>query len=132
MSAGSEEESLAAAEQLFSAVENGNVDALREIFADDAWIWHNTDNQAIGVEELIKSIRAIQKGALEYRYTEIKRLPTPDGFVQQHVLLIKLKTGRDVIDRACCVCSVRNGRIGHMDAYHNSAAFKVDGFAARS
>jgi ketosteroid isomerase-like protein len=123
--------SLLAAERLFSSVEKGDVDTLREIFAPDAWIWHNSDNKKMTVEHSIKSIRAIQKSASEYRYTEIRRLPTPEGFVQQHVLLITLKTGQSIADRACCVCSVKDGRIGHMDAYHDSAVFNVEGFGRR-
>jgi hypothetical protein len=126
------DESLAAADRLFSAVEQGRVEELREIFAPDARIWHNSDNRAITVEQSIKSIQAILKGSSEYRYTEIKRLPTPDGFVQQHVLLITLNSGQKIVDRACCVCSVKDGRVGHMDAYHDSAVFKVEGFAART
>ena len=126
------DESLAAADRLFTAVEKGNVEALREIFATDAWIWHNTDNRKITVEQSIRSIQAILTGSTEYRYTEIKRQPTPDGFVQQHVLLITLKSGQKIVDRTCCVCSVKDGRIGYMDAYHDSAAFKVEGFGVRT
>jgi hypothetical protein len=124
--------SLAAADRLFTAVENGNVEELREIFVPDAWIWHNTDNRAISVEQSIRSIQGILGASTAYRYTEIKRQPTPDGFVQQHVLLITLKSGQKVVDRACCVCSVKDGRIGHMDAYHDSAAFHVEGFGVRT
>lgn len=119
---------IAAAERLFAAVEEGRVEELRQIFAPGARVWHNTDNKSIGVDESIRSIRALLDRSVSYRYTEIKREPTPTGFVQQHVLLITLKNGQEIVDRACCVCSVANGRVGHMDAYHDSAAFKVPGF----
>ena len=123
--------SLAAAERLFSTVENGNIEQLREIFAPGARIWHNTDDKSIDVEASIRSIRGIKDAAAEYRYTEIRREPTPTGFVQQHALLIRLKNGTLITDRACCVCTVIDGRIGHMDAYHDSASFKVPGFSMR-
>jgi ketosteroid isomerase-like protein len=29
--------------------------------------------------------------------------------------------GRRMRDAACCVCRVEDGRIAHMDAYHDSA-----------
>jgi len=119
------DEALEAARRLFSAVEEGRVEELRTIFADEAPIWHNTDDRTIGVEQSIKSIRGILKASDEYRYTEIKRAPTPTGFVQQHVLLIALKTGERIVDRACCVCGVKDGRITYMDAYHDSAPFKA-------
>lgn len=119
------DEALEAARRLFTAVEEGRIDELRAIFADDAGIWHNTDNKTIGVVDSIKSIKGILAASDDYRYTEIKRAPTPMGFVQQHVLLITLKNGQRIVDRACCVCGVRDGRITFMDAYHDSAPFKA-------
>ena len=105
-----------------------DLDAMREIFTADAGIWHNTDNKTIGVEQSIRSIRGIKNASDEYRYTEVKRLPTPEGFVQQHVLIIRLKNGTVITDPACCVCKVEGERISQMDAYHDSAVFKVPGF----
>jgi ketosteroid isomerase-like protein len=123
--------SLKAAERLFSSVEKGDLEALRDVFAPDAWVWHASDNKKMTVEHSIKSIRAIQRSASEYRYTEIKRQPTPEGFVQQHVLLIMLHTGHKIVDRACCVCGVKDGRIAFMEAYHDPSVFNVDGFGRR-
>ncbi len=123
--------SLKAAERLFSSVEKGDLEALRDVFAPDAWVWHASDNKKMTVEHSIKSIRAIQRSASDYRYTEIKRQPTPDGFVQQHVLLITLLTGHKIVDRACCICGVKDGRIAFMEAYHDPAVFNVDGFGRR-
>jgi ketosteroid isomerase-like protein len=119
------EEALEAAGRLFSAVEEGRVEDLRAIFADDAVIWHNTDDSTINVEQSIKSILRMLKASDEYRYTEIKREPTPSGFVQQHVLLIALKNGARIVDRACCVCGVKDRRITYMNAYHDSAPLQA-------
>ena len=124
--------SLEAAEKLFTAVERGKLDDIRGIFAPNARIWHNDDGSEIDVEKSISGIRAIQSNCDDFRYTQIKRLPTPEGFVQQHVLIIRLKNGPVIEDRACCVCRVVDGRITRMDAYHDSAVFKVPGFAARN
>ncbi len=121
--------SLAAAERLFSVVERGDLEEMRNVFTPDAGIWHNDDGKTIGVEQSIASIRGIQSICDEYRYTEIKRLPTPEGFVQQHLLILCLKNGTVIHDRACCVCRVTGGRIAHMDAYHDSAVFRVPGFS---
>ena len=126
------DEALAAAERLFAVVEAGTLDEMRAVFADGATIWHNTDNTTIGVEQSIAGIRAIQGISDRFHYTEIQRAPTPSGFVQQHTLLVRLKDGRELVDRACCVCSVREGRITHMDAYHDSATFKDAGFPSRT
>lgn len=122
---------LAAAERLFAVVEAGNLDEMRNVFADGATIWHNTDDTTIGVEQSIAGIRAILGISDRFHYTEVRRAPTPSGFVQQHTLLVRLKDGRELADRACCVCTVRDGRITHMDAYHDSATFKDAGFPSR-
>jgi ketosteroid isomerase-like protein len=112
---------LAAGERLFETVEHGDLDRLREIFAPGAQVWHNTDEKLVDVETTISNLRAIRASARTFRYTDIKREPTPSGFVQQHTLLIETADGRQVRDLACCICRVEDGRIAHMDAYHDSA-----------
>ena len=112
---------LAAGERLFDTVEHGDLEQLRDIFAPGAMVWHNTDEKLVDVETTIANLRAIRASARLFKYTDIKREPTPGGFVQQHVLLIETADGRQVRDLACCICRVENGRIAHMDAYHDSA-----------
>lgn len=116
------QDSLAAGEKLLFAVEHGDLEELRTIFADGAVVWHNTDDRLTSVEQSIKNLRAIKDAALEFKYVDVRREPTPAGFVQQHVLYMRLKDGQEIHDRVCCVCRVENGRISHMDAYHDSAA----------
>lgn len=112
---------LAAGERLFETVEHGNLDDLRDIFAPGAMVWHNTDEKLVDVDTTIANLRAIRGSSRLFHYTDIKREPTPSGFVQQHTLLIETVDGRQVRDLACCICRVENGRIAHMDAYHDSA-----------
>ncbi len=116
---------LAAGERLFHIVEHGDLDALREVFTPGAQVWHNTDEKLVDVETTIANLRKIRASASIFRYTDIKREPTPSGFVQQHLLIIETADGRRVRDFACCVCRVEDGRIAHMDAYHDSAATHV-------
>lgn len=113
---------LAAGERLFHTVEHGDLDELRDIFAPAAQVWHNTDEKLVDVETTIANLRKIRGSATVFRYTDIRREPTPSGFVQQHLLIIEMPDGRRVRDLACCICRVENGRIAHMDAYHDSAA----------
>ena len=114
--------SLDAGERLFWTVEHGELEELRTIFADGAVVWHNTDEKLTDVEQTIRNLRTIRTTALEFRYTDIRREPTPTGFVQQHTLIVKMPDGRAIRDLCCCVCRVEDGRIAHMDAYHDSAA----------
>jgi ketosteroid isomerase-like protein len=121
---------MAAGERLFHTVEYGDLAELRDIFTPDAVVWHNTDEKLVDVETTIANLEKIRAGASLFHYTDIKREPTPTGFVQQHTLLIEMPDGRHMRDLACCICRVEDGRIAHMDAYHDSAV--VNGMAHRS
>jgi ketosteroid isomerase-like protein len=108
-------------ERLFTIAEHGDLQELREVFAEGAVCWHNDDERLTDVETTIRNLHAIRKVASEFRYTDIRRQPTPTGFVQQHTLIIRTPD-RDIRDLCCCVCLVANGRVTRMDAYHDSAA----------
>ncbi|MCM8731616.1 nuclear transport factor 2 family protein [Hephaestia sp. GCM10023244] len=118
---------LAAGERLFHTVEHGDLEDLREIFTDTAVVWHNTDEKLTDVETTISNLKKIRSSATVFQYTDIRREPTPNGFVQQHVLIVEMADGRRMRDLACCICRVEKGRIAHMDAYHDSAV--VDAMA---
>jgi ketosteroid isomerase-like protein len=124
------EAAMAAGERLFHTVEYGDLADLRDIFTPGAMVWHNTDEKLVDVETTIANLEKIRGGASVFHYTDIKREPTPTGFVQQHTLLIEMPDGRHMRDLACCICRVEDGRIAHMDAYHDSAV--VNGMAHRS
>lgn len=113
---------LSAGQRLFDVVERGDIEELRSIFADGAMVWHNTDNKLTTVEQTIRNLRALKEVATEFRYVDIRREPTPSGFVQQHTLIVGMPGGRTIHDMCACICRVENGRIVHMDAYHDSAA----------
>lgn len=113
---------LAAGYRLFDTVENGNLEDLHQIFAPGALVWHNTDDALTDIPTTIRNLETIRAGATEFRYEDIRRSPTPEGFVQQHTLIVTMPDGRAIRDMCCCICTVTNGRIERMDAYHDSAA----------
>lgn len=117
-----EEAALAAGERLFHTVEHGDLEDLWQIFGDGAVVWHNTDEALTDVATSIRNLRTIRASAREFRYVDIRRQPTPRGFVQQHTLLLTMPDGRRIRDLCCCLCDVVDGRITRMDAYHDSAA----------
>jgi ketosteroid isomerase-like protein len=112
----------AVGERLLRTVEHGDLNDLREIFAEGAEVWHNTDNRLTSVEQTIKNLRDIKANATEFRYLNVRRHRTPTGYVQQHELFVKTKDGREIHDRCCSVQTIENGRIAHIDSYHDSAA----------
>ena len=116
---------LDAGERLFWTVEHGDLEDLRAIFADGAVVWHNTEDALTDVDTTIRNLNAIRSAATNFHYADIRREPTPTGFVQQHTLIVETMDGRNVRDLCCCICRVENGRIAHMDAYHDSVATRA-------
>ena len=84
-------ESLEVADRLFKAIERGDVNAIKDIYAPHAKIWHNFDNLAQSVDENLAVLKWVVANIAEISYTEIQRQPTPSGFIQQHVLRGKVK-----------------------------------------
>jgi ketosteroid isomerase-like protein len=115
-------ESLEVADRLFKAIERGDVDAIRNIYSPDAQIWHNTDGAVQSVDENLAVLAWVVKHIGEIAYTDVRRAPTPTGFVQQHVLRGRMKSsGREIALPACIVCTVSGGRITRLDEYLDSA-----------
>jgi ketosteroid isomerase-like protein len=122
----SEKQSLEIADRLFKAIERGDVGAIGELYAPQTKIWHNFDGVEQSVDENLAVLKWVIANIAEIAYTEIKRQPTPTGFVQQHVLRGRMKSsGKEVAIPACIVCIVEGGRITRLDEYLDSAQTAV-------
>lgn len=116
------EKSLQAAERLFTAIERGDVAAIREIYAPDAKIWHNNDGKTQTVDENLAVLKWVVENIGEISYSDARRQATETGFVQQHVLRGRLKGSGKMFELpACIVCTVEDGRITRLDEYLDSA-----------
>ncbi len=114
-------DNLTLAERLFSAVERGDLDALREVYAPDAEIWHNTDQQVQTVEQNLRTIAWIAANVKDFRYEDINRQATGTGFIEQHMTRGTGPSGQEFSIPACIVCTVADGRITRLDEYLDSA-----------
>ncbi|HWD27179.1 MAG TPA: nuclear transport factor 2 family protein [Rhizomicrobium sp.] len=112
----------ALAERFFDAIERGDIETVRAIYAPDAVIWHNTDNAGQPPEENLKTLANFIKHVPERRYADRRLDVFEGGFAQQHLLKAKLANGKDVSLAACLVCRVDGGRITRLDEYFDSAA----------
>ena len=116
------EQSLQVADRLFKAIERGDVDAVRSIYSPDCKVWHNNDGLNQSADENLRVLKWVVDNVDERSYTEIRRQPTPTGFVQQHVMRGRLKSsGKQFALPACIVCIVDDGRITRLDEYLDSA-----------
>jgi ketosteroid isomerase-like protein len=118
------QQALDAAEKLFTAIEAGDVAAIRALYSPDVKVWHNTDNLAQSVDENLAVLKWVTTHITNLKYTEVRRQPTPTGFVQQHVLRGRFGDN-DVALPACIVATVVDGRITRIDEYLDSAQTAV-------
>ena len=110
------------AERFFAAIEAGDIAAVRDIYAPDAEIWHNTDGLVQSPDDNARTLGWIAANLRDVSYTKVKRSATDDGFVQQHVLVATNRAGVRIEVPACIVTTVRDGRITRLDEYLDSAS----------
>lgn len=113
------------AERLFRAIPAGDIEAVRALYAPDAVIWHNDDQRQQTPEQNLRVLAWVATNIKELRYDDIRRQPTPAGFVQQHVLRGIAPNGQPLEVPACIVCTVVEGRITRLDEYLDSAQVAV-------
>ena len=109
------------ADRLFAAIEAGDLEAVRSLYAPDAVVWHNTDDSEQTVEQNLRVLAWVVEHLADRRYEDVRRSPTPTGFVQQHVLRCTRPDGRRVEVPACLVVTVDGGRITRLEEYLDSA-----------
>ena len=115
-------ETLAAS--LFAAIEAGDVDTLRRLYAPDAVIWHNFDGVEQTVEDNLVVLAWITDTLADRRYEDVRRVVVDDGFVQQHVLRGQAPGGRLELPAMMRV-TVADGRVTRIDEYLDPAQASV-------
>lgn len=112
---------MSAADSLFDAIERGDVDAVRAIYAPDALIWHNFDQVEQNVDDNLRILGWMANAFTKRFYEVTYRKEWDDGFVQQHVLHLTKKDGTVVALPACIVAHLADGKITRIDEYLDSA-----------
>jgi ketosteroid isomerase-like protein len=95
---------------------------LRDLYAPDIRIWHNTDRREQSFDENVRVLKWLGRNVSDLRYEDVRREPTSNGFVQQHVLRGTTLSGVEIEVPACLVVTVTDGKIGRIDEYIDSAA----------
>lgn len=118
-------DALALADRFFAAIERCDIDALRQLYADDAAIWHNYDpvdarlQRPAGqtVDDNLELLRVLPNLILNIRYEVWHQERTATGFVRQHIVTGKTPDGSDVRLPVCVVARVADGRIDSFYEY---------------
>jgi ketosteroid isomerase-like protein len=110
------------ADRFFAAIEAGDVESVASCYADDAVIWHNTDQVEQPKADNLAVLGWLVKNTVRREYREIRRSIIDGGFVQQHVLHIEFDDGRAGELPACLVVQVADDRITRLDEYIDGAS----------
>ncbi len=113
---------LQAADRLFAAITDGDVDAVAALWSADVTVWHTGDERDSDKTRALKVIRWYV-GATTYRHYEVlDRQVFDGGFVQQHILHCTSIRGEDVALRVCLVVKIGDdGLIRRIDEYLDPA-----------
>ena len=117
---------LTVADQFFTAIEAGDVDAVRGLYHPDVVIWHNYDGldrreTGDSREDNLKVLAGLPTRIAGAHYDVWYREATQTGFVQQHVLRGTMPNGKPIELPACIVCRVEEGLITRLDEYFDPA-----------
>ncbi|EHB58924.1 hypothetical protein MycrhDRAFT_1360 [Mycolicibacterium rhodesiae JS60] len=111
-----------AADQLFAAISEGDIDTVTALWSDDVTVWHSGDERDNDKARALKVIRWYV-GATTYRHYEVlDRQVFDGGFVQQHLLHSTTTGGENVTTRVCLVVKLgEDGLIRRIDEYFDPA-----------
>jgi ketosteroid isomerase-like protein len=113
------------ASDFFSAIERGDLDAVRELYSPGAEIWHNITGRSQTREENLALLRYFTGRVSELRYEVLAREFFHGGFVQRHVLHGKLASGDPIDAPVCLVVYVSRGRIERLFEYLDPASVRA-------
>lgn len=109
------------ARELTQRILAGDVEGVAELYHDDLSAWRSHDCRTLVRKQALRVVEILARQLRELRYEDVRIRPTPDGFVQQHVMRCLSPGGEPVEAHVCLVATLRDGRIAHIDEYMDSA-----------
>ncbi|MBA4179126.1 MAG: ketosteroid isomerase [Anaerolinea sp.] len=113
------------AERFFAAIQAGDLDAVRASYHPDARIWHNFDQLDQTPEENLRVLAWMVRKVKDRRYEDVRRIETPTGFAQQHVLRGVAPNGEQLDCPAAVFCTIEDGLITRLEEYLDTAQTAV-------
>ncbi len=117
----SNEEHPAIADRWFKSIESGDIEGVRSVYSADVRIWHSTGGVEQTADQNLATLGRVVANIKSLRYAGVRREPTHDEFVQQHVLRGRLKSGREFTPPACSVVKIEKGMVVRLDEYRDCA-----------
>ena len=95
---------------------------LRDIYAPNAEIWHNTDGLTISPAENVEAIKQLAAAVNRYRYDIVRRIDHEGGFVLKFIMNVELKSGEMMSVPVCGIFDIKDHRITRLEEYYDTAA----------
>jgi uncharacterized protein len=111
----------ALADRMFAAIEAGDVEAVRGLYADDVTVWHNFDDADQNREQNLRTLGWMHAHVTGLRYTDVRRIVLDHGFVQQHVLKATARNGVAMSIPAILHIYCTDGQITRVEEYLDPA-----------
>ena len=106
------------ADRLFKAFEEHDFDTVRELCDPEARFWSSIAGRESSVEELLAYLPSVRERIGAHRYTDVRRLVAPDGFVEQHLVRSTKPDGEALEMEVCVVVRTdEEGKIVRLDEY---------------
>ena len=111
----------AVADQLFHAIETGDIATVKQLWDDDVVVWKVADRDR-DRERALRVISWFVNTTTDRRYEILDRQFFGGGFVQQHILHANGRNGGSISMRVCIVIKVgANNLISRIDEYFDPA-----------
>jgi ketosteroid isomerase-like protein len=110
-------EILELAAALMAAVQSGDIDAVKALYAQDVILWHTNDRVNQTSADSVRTLAWISRHMKGVRYEELRVAALDDGFVQQHVM----RADSPKVDMPCMLRAwCANGRVTRIEEYFDS------------
>lgn len=114
---------LTLADRFFSAIEQCDIPLLRQLYSENAVIWHNYDSldarftrpAGQSVSDNLELLHAMPELIQQIKYVVWYQEATDSGFVRQHIVTGKTRDGAEVHLPVCVIARVVDSRI---DAFY--------------
>jgi ketosteroid isomerase-like protein len=111
-------EANAVVDRFFASIEAGDADGVRRCYADNARVWHNFDQINMTPEQNVATLHDYFLDFPTRKYTQARRsYASSDVVIQQHVLHLVRKDGREVDWPGCIVFRLTGDKITELDEY---------------
>jgi ketosteroid isomerase-like protein len=114
-------------ERLYDALARGDIAAARACCSPDAVVWHSFDQIALDLDATVRGWEQLVAGFPERAFADVRRTPTPDGWVVRQLMLGRTVTGVRLAWPLCAWITLRDGLIARLDEYIDRAgSYEVD------